>query len=109
MLEDVSKFFKLFCVFEYFMSIDLYVHIVERPDNFDYPVKFKEIYGFTEHDCERAIKSFTDNGFVVEYTGKTQLKNGEEIIQVSQQVNSILEFSNRINELDKRSLDALLR
>ena len=91
------------------MKIDLYIHIVERPDNPNYSSKFKQIYGFTEHDCDGSINSFTQKDFRVVYTKHVKVQDGNAVNEVARQVNDILEFSNRKEILDLKSLDELLR
>lgn len=92
------------------MNTEIHTHIVERPEGLDYPVRFKQIYGFANNDCEDAIKSFTDVGFKIIYSAKTpiRIENGDAE-RFAQGVNAILEKSNEIGELDKDSLDKLLK
>ncbi len=90
------------------MSIDLYVHIVEKPERLNNYSKFKQIYGFTEHDCDKSISSFTEKGFSIVYQKKVIARDGNHINELAKAVNDILNVANNRNSLDIKSLDIVL-
>jgi hypothetical protein len=91
------------------MVPELHTHIVERPEGLDYPIKFKQIYGFADNDCDDAIKSFTDAGFEVIYTAKTTIVHEGKTGGLARGVNNIVDNSNMNGSLDTNSLDKLLK
>ncbi len=89
--------------------MEVYTHIVKRPDNKNYHLVFRQIYGFEEGDCETAIRSFTDEGFTVVYKAKTKVDTPISAKELAHRVNVIIGQSNEDGSLDTRSLDELLK
>jgi hypothetical protein len=90
------------------MSIDLYVHILEKPESLNNYPKFRQIYGFTEHDCDKSISSFTEKGFSVVYQKKVIARDGNHVNALAKSVNDILNVANNNDSLDIKSLDVVL-
>lgn len=89
------------------MPIELYIHILERPECLSHS-KFRQVYGFTEHDCDKSIKSFTDHNFKIIYEKKVVARDGNHINELAKEVNDILNVANNNNSLDFKQLDNLL-
>ncbi|MBS3174705.1 hypothetical protein J4440_02390 [Candidatus Woesearchaeota archaeon] len=92
----------------------LRTYILQRPEGLDYPLRYKQLYGFFKDGCEREIQFFEDKKFIMAYFALTHIsaQNEEQLQEKSKllvnSINLIIEKSNEEDKLDCDSLDKLL-